>query len=263
MKIENSKVYNFEDALRGLRNPLESWEKSDSLFGIVNKDNPTAMDKDRFKVVDSYCTVEGLSPEQIEYDAKFAEYNAQLVKDGQNPSLQSYSHYTQYAFIGPNDMKLATRLTAAGPEHRKFLRQIFVSADITAPLYIWKELDTYKISTAANSTSTMHKIASRPITLDLFEDADFDPEIAGPLADTLLQGLEDLRQKYLETKDKRYWKELVRWLPNGWLQTRTWTANYEVLKNIYHQRANHKLTEWEAIRHWIESLPYADKFLTC
>lgn len=157
--------------------------------------------------------------------------------------------------IGENDLALAKRLIKAGGEHRKFTRQIFVSADITAPLYIFKEIDTYKIGTTANSTSTMHKLASTPITLDCFEIDDLD-KCSKEIWDMLLPQLEQLRQKYNETKEKKYWKELVRLLPESWLQTRTWTANYEVLYNIYNQRKGHKLVEWEYIRNWIADLPY-------
>lgn len=211
MKIENTEVFNFEGAIRGMRNPLASWDKSDSKWVYVR---------------------------------------------GGVPIPPIYE-------IGENDMNLAKRLIKGGPEHRKFVRQIMVSTDITAPLYIWKELDTYKISTTANSTSTMHKLATTPITLDCFEIGDYDQELdliddvnIGLRINCFLDDLEQLRQKYNETKDKRYWKELVRWLPEGWLQTRTWTANYEVLYNIYNQRKGHKLIEWEYIRNWIESLPY-------
>jgi hypothetical protein len=138
-----------------------------------------------------------------------------------------------------------------------------------------KEFDTYKVGTTANSTSTMHKLASTPITRECFEMDDFE-DIAyftedngdnaidittGDLADTFVEELERLRQKYLETKDKRYWKELVRWLPNGWLQTRTVTMNYENLRAMYHQREGHKLTEWKTFCEWCESLPYAEDFI--
>ena len=188
--------------------------------------------------------------------------------------------------IGPKDMKLAQTLINAGSEHRKFLRQIFVSVDITAPLYWWKEMDTYKIATVANSTSTMHKLTSRPITLDCFETDDMNSDLIyyrtpgflagesaenniGMLADFMIEQLEFLREKYLETKDKRYWKELVRWLPESWLQTRTWTANYEVIHTIVHQRKNHKLNEWSGQDHpekenfikWARSLPYTQYFI--
>ena len=171
--------------------------------------------------------------------------------------------------IGPNDMDLAKRLIAGGTEHRKFLRQILVSVDITAPLYWWKEFDTYKVGTTANSTSTMHKLASTPITLDCFETDDYDDNFelsehyhfTDFINSELIFALETLRQKYNETKDKRYWKELVRWLPNGWLQTRTITMNYENLRSMYHQREHHKLTEWHSFCDWVKSLPYAQELI--
>ena len=164
----------------------------------------------------------------------------------------------------------------AGNEHRKFMRQIFVSVDITAPLYWWKEFDTYKVGTVANSTSTMHKLATTPITLDCFEIDDYDRNLS--LADNpkddnelnhisafeedVIMVLENLRQKYLETKDKRYWKELIRFLPESWLQKRTITMNYENIRNMYFQRKNHKLTEWsESFIKWVESLPYAEELI--
>lgn len=132
-----------------------------------------------------------------------------------------------------------------------------------------KELDTYKVGTTANSTSTMHKLASTPITKECFEMDDYcgdkldliDEARFGWRMESFLDDLEQLRLIYLETKDKRYWKELVRWLPNGWLQTRTWTANYEVLRTIYHQRQGHKLTEWNAFCKWVETLPYAKELI--
>lgn len=183
-------------------------------------------------------------------------------------------------------MKLAQTLIKAGPEHRKFLRQIFVSVDITAPLYWWKEMDTYKVATVANSTSTMHKLTSKPITLESFEVDDWSPELVyydfiSPdgtvqaentiemLSDFMIEQLEFLRQKYLETKDKRYWKELVRWLPESWLQKRTWTANYETIRSICHQRTHHKLNEWAGVDDssktnfiaWAKELPYANYFI--
>ena len=238
MKFEKVRVCNFENALRGMRNPLNSWAKSDSEFGIL----PADMVKE----------------------------DIVLWKDPDN-------EYCEYAMIGPNDMDLARRLINGGTEHRKFLRQIMVSVDITAPLYWWKEFDTYKVGTTANSTSTMHKLASTPITLDCFEMGDFSDMVIDtcPAEDDtiweytteeyvscLIEGLEILREKYNETKDKRYWKELVRWLPNGWLQTRTVTMNYENLRSMYHQRENHKLCEWkEAFCGWVETLPYAKELI--
>ena len=184
-----------------------------------------------------------------------------------------------YYQIGENDMNLAKRLIAGGTEHRKFLRQIMVSVDITAPRYWWSEFDTYKVGTTANSTSTMHKLASTPITLDCFETDDYtiiDDDMlsvsteggscreiltCNESVELFVQFLENLRQKYNETKDKRYWKELVRWLPNGWLQTRTVTMNYENLRSMYHQREYHKLTEWHSFCDWIKTLPYAQEFI--
>ena len=187
-------------------------------------------------------------------------------------------------------MDLAMRLCAAGSEHRKFLRQIQVSVDITAPIYLFKELDTYKVGTTANSTSTMHKLASTPITLDCFETDDYEPklifeegtddrgdypwdyhiaveDIIGEGEDnvywseTLIGFLESLRLKYNETKDKRYWKELIRWLPESWLQTRTITMNYENVRNICAQRQGHRLTEWASFIAWARKLPYADALI--
>ncbi len=210
MKFENTQVFNFEGAFRGMRNPLSSWQKSDSDFFLPN-----------------YCQ-----------------------------------------FIGENDLKLAQRLIAAGSEHRKFMRQIFVSVDITAPLYWYKEFDTYKIGTVANSTSTMHTLANTPITKELFELGDYHPELdmiddvsVGLRVDCFIDDLEQLRQKYIMTKDKRYWKELIRWLPESFLQTRTVTMNYENLLSICNQRRGHKLTEWEQFINWVETLPYAKELI--
>lgn len=216
MKFEHTEVFNFEGALRGMRNPMNSWAKSDSIWAWPN----------------------------IDEDAPHFE-------------------------IGPNDMELCRKLITAGGEHRKFLRQIMVSVDITAPLYWWKEFDTYKVGTTANSTSTMHKLASTPITLECFEIDDYNKaavdeiETALPInfVDSLISHLEDLRQEYNATKDKRYWKELIRWLPNGWLQTRTVTMNYENLRNMYHQREHHKLTEWHSFCDWVQALPYAEELI--
>jgi hypothetical protein len=182
-------------------------------------------------------------------------------------------------------MDLAKRLIAAGPEHRKFLRQIFVNVDITAPLYWWKEMDKYQIGITTNSESTMHKLASTPITLECFEIGDYEPaltimtgtdkdmcETIISTADivgvderdnhqTIISFLEALRLMYLETKDKRYWKELVRWLPESWLQMRTTTMNYETVRNICHQRAGHKLSEWNSFIEWAHTLPYAQDLI--
>ena len=273
MKFANTKVYNFEGAFRGLRNPKNSWDRSDSDFQIANLN-----DYDGHKIIG--CQWVKTQYPELNWPKNFTKEGIELVEKYadkllQNGQLNKNSNISEFAIIGPNDMKLAQSLIKAGSEHRKFLRQIFVSVDITAPLFWWKQMDTYKIGTTANSTSTMHKLTSKPITLDCFEIDDINsdliyysiPEYAGGpvsnnigmFADFMIEQLEFLRQKYVETKDKRYWKELVRWLPESWLQTRTWTANYEVLYSIVLQRGHHKLeTEWgKGFIHWCASLPYA------
>ena len=210
MKFENTEVYGFRRALHGMRNPLESWKRNDTV-----------------------------------------EENGNVI-------------------IGENDLDLAKRLINAGSEHRKFMRQIFVSVDITGPLYWWKEFDTYKVGTVANSTSTMHKLASTPITKECFEINDYKPELdyngkaLGNMIDAHIAFLEEMRVKYLETKDKDYWKELIRWLPSSWQQTRTVTMSYENLLAMCSpgQRRFHKLTEWsESFIAWARTLPYAQELL--
>ena len=282
MKFNNIRVYNFENALRGMRNPKESWHKSDSLYGLGTWDEAKEV---AVKVLSKYKSDSTISSQEL------GDFIHNIIINISN------DHY-EYAAIGPEDMRLAQNLIKAGSEHRKFMRQIFVSVDITAPLYIWKELDTYKVATVANSTSTMHTIQNKEIDFNLFELGDYHPEL--PLIDDVnlglriecfLNDLEQLRQKYLmlmeEAKKtdseeeaeiirkeaKLYWKELIRWLPEGWLQTRTWTGNYENLLGICSkgQRRYHKLTEWsgeypdeEELRSFIEfarSLPYAKQFI--
>lgn len=230
MKFEKTAVWGFEHAVRGMRNPLESWNKSDSGYCIdINCDDCAVQQLDE----DCYCSIDGFS-------------------------------------LGKKDVELMQRLIKAGSEHRKFLRQIFVSVDITAPLYFFKEFSTYKIGTVANSTSTMHKLASKPITIDCFEMGDFEDVkdnehcyVSGIWVEIITR-LEKLRQTYLETKDKRYWKELIRLLPESWLQTRTVTMSYENVLNMYQQRCihPHKLSEWSVLfKEWVESLPYAKELL--
>ena len=268
MKFENYEVSNINHAIMGMRNPLASWDRSDSRFALTKDINFFGVD-----IADKW--VEKMHPElergTVEYGRKEDEYLDWLFKNGTIKADEAGRAY-KMTWIGPNDMDLAKRLIAGGPEHRKFLRQIFVSVDITAPLYWWKEADTYKVGTCANSTSTMHKLASTPITLDCFETDDMDKSLkynSGILAgdDTLtpcneargfiVNYCEQLRLCYLETKDKRYWKELVRWLPEGWLQTRTVTMNYENLRTICNQRQGHKLTEWAQFIDWARELPYS------
>lgn len=237
MRFEKTDVWGFEHAVRGMRNPMNSWNKSDSEYG---------------------------------YDP-----------------LASMADSRKYFYVGKNDMELMQRLIKAGGEHRKFMRQIFVSVDITAPLYWWKEFDTYKVGTTANSTSTMHKLATTPITLDCFETddlADGDLTIGNYnclkfMYNQIIDDCELLRQKHLEFANKaknatseedkiifqkqakKYWKELIRWLPESWLQTRTVTMNYENLYNICHQRKGHKLTEWHQFIDWAITLPYVNQLI--
>ena len=268
MKFENIRVMNFEGALRGMRNPKNSWHLADSKFDMGNGDCM----RDAVSEVASNW-LEFLN-EDLNNEDKRTEIEDWLLSNGVIDGGDLCDCY-QYAFIGPNDMKLAQQLIRGGSEHRKFLRQIQVSVDITAPLYWWKEFDTYKVGTVANSTSTMHKITSKPITLDCFETDDY-VEIGFPNKNNhfikeLIAYLEFLRQRYLETKDYKYWKELIRWLPESWLQTRTVTMNYENLLSMYHQRRFHKLDEWSGIEEdgimtptfvkFLEALPYANHFL--
>lgn len=199
--LERTAVMNLENAMRGARNPMNSWNRSDSYYNEAH------------------------------------EY-----------------------VLGPNDLGLAMRLRKAGSDHRKFIRQIFVSVDITAPLYWWKEYDTYKVATVANSTSTMHKIHAKP-----FELSDFSHE---KLTDRGLRALENLiavmeqyRTEFIATKDKTAWYNMIQLLPTSYQQMRTCTMNYETLVNIYYARKNHKLEEWHTFCDWIRTLPYADQLI--
>lgn len=270
MKFENTYASNFQGAFRGLRNPLESWKKSDSAFGV---ETTSDCDKD-WEIADLYCKKNNIDINSDHFYDMEQKYAAWLRKNGILKIFDGYTECVEYAFIGPNDLDLAHRMIKAGTSDSKFLRQINVSVDITAPLYFFKQFDTYKIGTVANSTSTMHKLASTPITLECFEIDDLEDVIiedsldptfivtSNYAANTFIDWLEKLRQKYLKTKDKKYWKELIRWLPNGWLQTRTITLNYAVLRNQYFQRQHHKLSEWHQYCKWIESLPYSADLIT-
>jgi hypothetical protein len=271
MKFENIRVFNFEGALRGMRNPKNSWHLSDSKFGIGEWDNVYALAND---VANDWAE---MYPEDYTDIQKIVDKTEELFECGR---IYTEGDICEYAYIGPKDMRLAKALINGGSEHRKFLRQIIVTVDITAPLYWWKEFDTYKVGTTANSTSTMHKLTSKPITIDCFEIDDYDDSLTlehrpygtdvGIIVDDLIDDLEALRQKYLETNDKAYWKELVRWLPESWLQTRTVTMNYENLLSMVHQRKHHKLVEWSSdtdtyhypsFIKFVRSLPYADDFI--
>ena len=201
LKVEKISVMNMENAIRGARNPMNSWARMDSYY----------------------------------------DENGNFV-------------------LGENDLSLATRLARAGSDHRKFLRQIFVSMDITAPLYWWKEFDTYKVGTVANSTSTMHKIQAKE-----FCRADFSCEqLTGEalsVMDTVIATLEVERLKFLETKDKAHWINMIQLLPSSYNQLRTVTLNYEVLISLYYARRTHKLTEWHTLCDAILSMPYANKLI--
>ena len=201
IKLERTEVMNWEGAIRGMRNPLNSWAKSDS-----------------------YYNDEG-------------EY-----------------------VLGEEDLRLAGVLAKSGSDHRKYLRMIFVSVDITAPLYWWKEYDTYKVGTVANSCSTMHKIQAKEFTRD---DFSCDRLSDGGMAalDSLIAYLEECRVKYNETKDRAYWHDMIQLLPSSYNQMRTVTLNYENLSNIYYARKSHKLAEWHTFCDWVESLPYAKELI--
>ena len=234
MKFENTDTWGFDHAIRGARNPMNSWNRSDSGEGCKN--NSWAEHPDDYRLCKDCYPNQSCSP------SKFV--------------------------IGDNDMNLMKRLIKGGSEHRKFMRQIMVSVDITAPLYWWKEMDQYKVGTTTNSQSTMHKLATTPITLDCFETDDYEPSLSIDRKyglsfpeDELIPYLEELRKLYLKTKDKRYWKELIRWLPESWLQKRTVTMNYENLLSICRQRKGHRLTEWQSFIDWAHSLPYAEELI--
>lgn len=211
LKTENFQTYGWESAIRGMRNPMNSWEKSDS----------------------------GWEPQ---FDTAKGPIGGVFV-------------------IGQNDLDLMKRLRKGGPDDRKYLRQIFVSVDVIAPLYWWKEMDQYKVGTVTNSCSTMHKIASKEFEWDDFSFEHLLHDEATDFMRHLVDGLNYYRQKFLKTKDKKYWWQLIQLLPSSYNQKRTWTANYEVLCNIYHARKNHKLDEWHAFCDAIANLPYAKELI--
>ena len=201
LKCERTSVMNIENAIRGARNPMNSWDRADSYYD--------------------------------------EEGNYQL---------------------GPNDMNLARRLRLAGSDHRKFIRQIFVSVDITAPLYWWKEYDTYKVATVANSTSTMHKIHSKEFSIEDFSHDHLTEEGLESLKRTV-EDLESIRLRFLEKKNKEDWYTIIQLLPSSYQQMRTCTMNYESLINMYFSRKSHKLEEWHTFCDWIQTLPYAKELI--
>ena len=222
LKIENTEVMGWEAAIRGMRNPMNSWKKSDS--GYCSTHGPS-------KCSDCVYVDKGCNASDSDIDSKY--------------------------IIGPIDLDLMTRLRNAGTDHRKFMRMITVYLDITAPLYWWKEFDTYKVGTVANSCSTMHKIHAKEFTMD-----DFSHEHLTPWNETVLRNLivelNESRDQYLHTKNKKYWWQMIQLLPSSYNQRRTDMVNYEVLANMYKSRRNHKLDEWHTFCNWIESLPYSE-----
>ena len=228
IKIEKFEVLGWEHAIRGMRNPMNSWEKSDS----------------------HSCGTCGDCDNCIDYEN--CPYGYDYLK----------------TIVGPNDLDLMKRLCNSGTDHRKFMRMIVVYVDITAPLYFWKEFDTYKVGTVANSCSTMHKIAEKEFTLDdfshehLFHNVNdtemwFDIDFLKVLDNTIFY-LNKARELYLKTHDKKYWWQMIQLLPSSYNQKRTVMLNYEVLTNIYPMRKNHKLDEWRDFCKWIETLPYSE-----
>lgn len=222
IEFENVEVFGWEAAIRGMRNPLNSWDKSDSWYGCKCGD----YGKTESKYCDEHCTA----------DCTFC--------------------------IGPNDLDLMKKLIAAGSDHSKFMRMINVTLDITAPLYWWKEFDTYKVGTVRNSCSTMHKIHEKEFTLDDFSIDDFEVEdgeiFLSDCFKNVVADCEMLRKRFVETGDKKYWRGLIQLLPESYNQRATVQFNYAVLRNMYHSRKNHKLDEWREFCKLIESLPYSE-----
>lgn len=226
IKIENTEIVGWEAAIRGMRNPLNSWEKSDSGYGCGN-------DKEYF------C-------------------------DKCSSSFHCPSREKTYN-IGPNDLDLMKRLRNAGTDHRKFMRMITVYVDITAPLYWWKEFDTYKVGTVANSCSTMHKIHAKEFTLEdfscehLFDTPESEFNDSMDVLKEVIDILNLYRDHFVKNPHRKdYWWQLIQLLPSSYNQRRTVMLNYEVLANIYKSRRNHKLDEWHVFCEWIENLPYSE-----
>lgn len=286
MRFENTHVYNFEGAFRGMRNPMNSWNKSDSFFGLTDIFMSDALTD----VCDAWIEHENVGRrergleeyghEMENYDDYYEvleKYEQWFLNQGILNSSDCGANVYDIAFLGPNDLELAQRLILAGNEHAKFMRQIFVSVDITAPLYWWKEFDTYKVGTVANSTSTMHKLSSIPITKEMFEFDDNADDLVvsqgksicgeweyvfGDYIEDIIDMCETLRNKFKETNDINYWRALIQILPSAYLQTRTVTMSYANLRNIYFQRLTHKLSEWHEFCEWLETLPWAEELIT-
>lgn len=229
IKIENVETFGWEAAIRGMRNPKNSWEKSDS----------------------------GICPNGTEFGYCYLDHRKYCQR--RNTDDPAFC-------IGPKDLDLMTRLRNAGTDHRKFMRMIAVYLDITAPLYWWKEFDTYKVGTVANSCSTMHKIADKEFTLEDFSHEHLgyscciENEFDNPMntLEQVIIVLNGCRDKYITTNNKFWWWQLIQLLPSSYNQRRTIMLNYEVLANIYKSRRNHKLDEWRELCAWIETLPYSE-----
>lgn len=236
IKIENTEVFGWEHAIRGMRNPMNSWEKSDS----------------------KYCSEYDHYP--IEGSCQFDFTYVHCPYD--NICNKSKKAMQQMYLVGSNDYDLMTRLRNSGTDHRKFMRMITVYLDITAPLYWWKEFDTYKVGTVANSCSTMHKIAAKEFTLEDFSTEHLYPEVREAFENTIIKYLNEARKTYNFLSDtpskKDAWWQMIQILPASYNQRRTVMLNYEVLANIYKSRRNHKLDEWHTFCDWIEDLPYSE-----
>lgn len=259
LKVENIHAYNFEGALHGMRNPMESYDKSDSrwIYRVI----ADAAARPYLNTPSNYTLSFGS-------DSEMPSIRMELIC----PAKDFLVNKPEYQ-IGPNDLSLAQKLIAAGPEHAKFMRQIFVSMDITAPIYWWKEMDTYKVATVANSTSTMHKITSKPFSRDLFsfdEPEEWAIEYhANEVFDQVLNYLEKLRQEYLtliKSEDKKrakyVWRTIIQLLPESFNQTRTWTGSYWTCRSMGFQREGHKLVEWPTLLDIMKKeLPYAEELI--
>ena len=222
---EHTDIYGFEAAIRGMRNPMNSWGKSDSFWCIP----------DGAKLPCDNC----------------ANYNEKL-------DICKLDELVDKKFvIGDNDLQLMKNLCVAGTDHSKFMRFINVTVDIIAPLYWWKEFDTYKVGTVANSCSTMHKIHAKRFTLDDFSVEHLNDESITAM-NKIIWCLNRARDNYIEFKNKEYWWQMIQILPSSYNQRRTVQLNYQVLQNIYHARKNHKLDEWHTFCDWVERLPYSE-----
>ena len=257
IRIENIEVNGFNAAFRGLRNPMNSWDKSDSYFGISSEPyNDFDYEVSAAYVSKKYPILEEHSRD---WEAHWEEYNNWLLDTGVL-KRDSETGAIQYAYIGPNDMELAQRMIKAGDDEGKFMRMIHIQMDITAPLYLLKEFDTYKIGTVANSCSTMHKIHTKEFTLDDFSMEHLDIEEIIVLHHTI-NALNLNRTKFNETKDKKYWWQMIQLLPSSYNQKRTVDFNYQTARHMYFARRNHKLDEWHTFTDKLLELPYGKELI--